>query len=283
VLQAQLRANSSRYINGDPSSATSSLVFNEGVTDRLIVIHSHHTSDSMTNTENDDHDGDDLVELLLRYPNVIMWVNGHKHRNIIAPHSRRYQVAGGFWEVTTASHIDFPYQSRIIEIAGGDSAISIFTTMVDSSGASLNPGTNLGLGMAPGTSPSIAVDPVTGDWRIAFQSNGGQLWLRGNNIGAPVAGQSGVTMMAGTSPSITGLPGGGFQTVFHHSDGLLWGVSPTGVLSSLGLGMWQGSSPSVAAAGGNFQVAFQASTGMLWTRYPNATAENLGLGLQLEY
>src|SRR5439155_2202258 len=34
-------------------------------------------------------------------------------------------------EVTTASHIDFPYQSRIIELGEGGGVLSIFTTMVD--------------------------------------------------------------------------------------------------------------------------------------------------------
>ena len=54
-------------------------------------------------------------------------------------------IDGGFWEISTASHIDWPIQSRIIEIAAspeaqqagefggasGPATISIFTTMVD--------------------------------------------------------------------------------------------------------------------------------------------------------
>ncbi len=40
---------------------------------------------------------------------------------------------GGFWEITTASHIDWPQQVRAIEIAdNGDGTLSIFGTMVDS-------------------------------------------------------------------------------------------------------------------------------------------------------
>jgi hypothetical protein len=56
-----------------------------------------------------------------------------------------WSLDGGFWEISTASHIDWPIQSRIIEIAAspeaqqagefggasGPGTISIFTTMVD--------------------------------------------------------------------------------------------------------------------------------------------------------
>ena len=47
---------------------------------------------------------------------------------------------GGFWEVNTASHIDWPQQSRLVELADNkDGTLSIFTTMVDH-GAPLRPG-----------------------------------------------------------------------------------------------------------------------------------------------
>ncbi|GIH03765.1 hypothetical protein Rhe02_18320 [Rhizocola hellebori] len=135
-LEGVLRANSSQYIDGDPNTVDCRLVSNPGAVDKLIVIHSHHTSKSMGNRlarlrESNAHSGSDLVTLLLRYPNVILWVTGHNHRNEIAPHARRYLRTGGFWEVTTASHIDWPYQSRIFEIGEGSGTVSIFTTMVD--------------------------------------------------------------------------------------------------------------------------------------------------------
>ena len=41
----------------------------------------------------------------------------------------------GFWEINTASHIDFPQQSRLIELVdNNDGTLSIFTTMVDHAG-----------------------------------------------------------------------------------------------------------------------------------------------------
>ena len=61
------------------------------------------------------------------------WVNGHTHRNQVLAHTR--PGGGGLWEINTASHIDWPQQSRLIEIADNDDGtLSIFTTMVDHAG-----------------------------------------------------------------------------------------------------------------------------------------------------
>ena len=75
----------------------------------------------------------DLRRLLLAYPNVIALVNGHTHANLITQHARAANqgAPGGFWEISTASHIDWPIQSRIIEVASSGSGVSLFTTMVD--------------------------------------------------------------------------------------------------------------------------------------------------------
>ena len=78
--------------------------------------------------------GDQVVALLLQFPNVIMWVNGHTHVNAIQPISRPLPttVPGGFWEVNTASHVDWPQQARLIEIADNrDGTLSIFGTIID--------------------------------------------------------------------------------------------------------------------------------------------------------
>ena len=55
--------------------------------------------------------GPQVRDLLLRYPNVIAWVNGHTHRNQVLPHARPAgsAVGGGFWEINTAAHIDWPH------------------------------------------------------------------------------------------------------------------------------------------------------------------------------
>ena len=73
--------------------------------------------------------GTEVVVYLLTKPQVIAWVNGHTHRNEILAHT---SDAAGFWEINTASHIDFPQQARIIEIADNtDGTLSIFTTILD--------------------------------------------------------------------------------------------------------------------------------------------------------
>ncbi|HVE99196.1 MAG TPA: TIGR03767 family metallophosphoesterase [Mycobacteriales bacterium] len=107
-----------------------------GARDRLVIVFSHHNVAKMTNRAPDPTRAEDrvlgseLVANLLEFPNVIAWVNGHEHKNIVTPRLRG--AGGGFWEIVTASHIDFPIQSRLIEITDNrDGTLSIFTTMVD--------------------------------------------------------------------------------------------------------------------------------------------------------
>jgi hypothetical protein len=73
------------------------------------------------------HGGDELVAALAKHRNVAAWINGHSHKNKIVPH-------GTFWEVSTASHIDFPQLARVIELTDNhDGTISLFGTLVESS------------------------------------------------------------------------------------------------------------------------------------------------------
>ncbi|WP_433335494.1 TIGR03767 family metallophosphoesterase [Spirillospora sp. CA-294931] len=106
-----------------------------GARDRLFVLFSHHTIASMGNGLGGGRVlGDEVKALLLRYPNVILWVNGHTHRNEVIAHPRA-GGRGGFWEVNTAAHIDWPQQSRVIELAdNADGTLSVFTTILDSAG-----------------------------------------------------------------------------------------------------------------------------------------------------
>jgi metallophosphoesterase (TIGR03767 family) len=128
-LTAQLQANSSRYLdtNGNWVAGTG--------TDRLMLIFSHHTIATMENLLGlDRHNGTTVRDLLLQFPNVIAWVNGHTHHNEVLPHARAATAAvgGGFWEINTAAHIDWPSQSRIVEIVdNGDGTLSIFGTILD--------------------------------------------------------------------------------------------------------------------------------------------------------
>lgn len=132
-LQTELRQGSRQYL-----STTGELISHD-VTNRLFLIFSHHTLDTMDNTFDPwgwwspRRHGDDLRTLLLHHPNVISLVNGHSHKNRILPHARpsNWPAPGGFWEITTASHIDWPQQSRLIEISASPNTLSLFTTIVD--------------------------------------------------------------------------------------------------------------------------------------------------------
>jgi metallophosphoesterase (TIGR03767 family) len=158
-LQSLLLANSRRYLTDD--AVDPRIVVQPGVEDKLFVIYSHHTLDTMTNTfAINPHSGAELRRLLLRFPNVILYVNGHNHRNGITPHARPYTIPGGFWEVTTASHIDWPYQSRIVEIVEGGGTISVFTTMVDIDAPLDFRGQDLGL---PATLASLSRELAAND------------------------------------------------------------------------------------------------------------------------
>jgi metallophosphoesterase (TIGR03767 family) len=131
-LTAQLIKGSRHYLDESGREVRG------GKHDRLFVLFSHHTIETM-----DNHTGTGRVlgpqvrELLLRFPNVILWVNGHTHRNTVIPHKRtkRAKAPGGFWEVNTASHIDWPQQARTVELVDNrDGTLSIFGTIVDHAG-----------------------------------------------------------------------------------------------------------------------------------------------------
>jgi metallophosphoesterase (TIGR03767 family) len=127
-LEDRLRSCSSRY----RAASGSGFVNQPGVQDKLVIVFCHHTLDTMNKSTPTTHHGDELRALLLRFPNVIMLVNGHKHANSIRAHGRADGgVSNGFAEINTASHIDWPVQSRLIEVTEGDGVLSIYTTMID--------------------------------------------------------------------------------------------------------------------------------------------------------
>jgi len=104
-----------------------------------VVVFSHHTSKTMTNTGHADparpnerrHNGQEVLATLGRHRNVLAWVNGHIHRNDITAHSS--SAGGSFWEISTASHVDYPQLARVIELVDNkDGTISLFTTLVES-------------------------------------------------------------------------------------------------------------------------------------------------------
>jgi metallophosphoesterase (TIGR03767 family) len=145
---------------------------------KLIVLFGHHPIRSLTAnvpdelapacTTNDSHGHDvnpgcdadprsslpirlgaDLQGLLSAHPHVLAYVAGHTHENrVMACGAEAGCPAGAnWWELNTAAEIDWPQQSRLIELMdNADGTLSIFGTLVDHSASYEVP--------APGSSAS---------------------------------------------------------------------------------------------------------------------------------
>lgn len=134
-LEAELEAGSSTSLDplGRPRPRRTE--------DRLFVLLSHHPLETLVNGHAPDgrsrHLARDVAALLGRFPNVVCWVNGHTHSNAVRPvRPRAGATHAGFWQVTTASHIDWPQQARLVEIALDKSSgdVVVATTMLDHRG-----------------------------------------------------------------------------------------------------------------------------------------------------
>jgi len=139
-LEEQLKARSRYYIDRDGRAVTSSN------RDQLIVVASHHTCAAMNNPfpglkpQSERFRGPQVEELLHRFPNVVLHVAGHDLEYRITPKPDAQRRTSGYWEITTGSPLDFPMQSRLLEIvANGDGTLSLFSTVYDSA-APVNPG-----------------------------------------------------------------------------------------------------------------------------------------------
>ena len=74
--------------------------------------------------------GGTIEALFAAAPNLIAYVAGHTHANRVDFH--RGAAGGGFWQINTASHIDWPQQSRLIDMLDNrDGTLSLFGTLVD--------------------------------------------------------------------------------------------------------------------------------------------------------
>ena len=132
-LKSVLRAGSSVYYDD------LGVRHHHDVSDTMFVLFSHHDSMTMNNPvlpgdgTGIRHLGPELVSLLSHYPNVLAWVNGHVHANNITAHHHALDARRSWWEINTASHVDFPQMARIIELADNhDGTVSIFTTLIES-------------------------------------------------------------------------------------------------------------------------------------------------------
>ncbi len=84
--------------------------------------------------------GQTLEELFCEHPAVIAHIAGHEHENYVEGHECAEDQPptagpGQFWHVSTSAHIDWPQQSRMVElIDNGDGTMSLALTIIDHAG-----------------------------------------------------------------------------------------------------------------------------------------------------
>ncbi|MFN2464516.1 MAG: TIGR03767 family metallophosphoesterase [Candidatus Dormibacteria bacterium] len=172
-LEARLVEVSSHYTDASGKAITTAN------TDRLVVLFSHHGLRSLDsqflNPDPADPTGGDLprqlaaaVEAVVhRFPNVVAWVNGHTHQNIVQPRPAP-SGGGGFWDINTAAHIDWTCQSRLVEVVdNSNGTLSIFCTMVDHAAPIAPGGSDEVLRLA-----SISRELTANDYQKGFGSDG---------------------------------------------------------------------------------------------------------------
>lgn len=107
----------------------------------LVIIMSHHRlSDFHRRSE---VPSSEIEALFVSHSNVVLHLTGHGHKNTKTRHEAEDLAGegdlgsgafehGGYWELMTASTMDFPMQSRIIEIVDENNGfVSIYVTNVD--------------------------------------------------------------------------------------------------------------------------------------------------------
>jgi metallophosphoesterase (TIGR03767 family) len=102
----------------------------------ITLVFAHHTIATMNNPLRRNGGkprlGKDLERLFWANAGVVAFINGHSHTNEVIPHSNPAAPGNGFWEINTTAHVEFPEQSRVIEIFdNADGTLSIFGAMVD--------------------------------------------------------------------------------------------------------------------------------------------------------
>ena len=89
-----------------------------------------------------------VLDIVHGFPNVLMWMSGHRHVNVVTPQPFNTndftdQPERSFWEVETASLRDFPQHFRTFDIRrNADNTISIITTNVDPAVSQGSPAAN---------------------------------------------------------------------------------------------------------------------------------------------
>jgi metallophosphoesterase (TIGR03767 family) len=132
---------------------------------RPVLLFSHHPLETLVNDRRPP--GADrrvlaaeLCEVLLAHPCVVAWMNGHTHVHAITAVTK-VGAPGGFWQVTTASHIDWPQQARIIEVLQTGGGLAIACTVIDTAAPARHRGDGDPAGLA-----ALARELAANDWQV---------------------------------------------------------------------------------------------------------------------
>ena len=206
---------------------------------RHVVLVSHHPLATLVNRWSSRGRvrscADDVLRLISRFPDVVAWINGHTHvhRVTALPPAAG---PGGIWQITTASHVDWPQQARVVEIGldASSGQVVIATTAVDHAGA-VDP-RHLELGdvlTLAGWSRTLAANhwSLRGEWHASAARNAGGRPDGGPDdeaVGVPAAvgvvGASRLVPDAGVGSgagrwAATGIPGSPGQPSPQHAPG----------------------------------------------------------------
>ncbi len=132
---------------------------------RPVMLFSHHPLETLVNDLRPPGASRrvlaaELREVLLAHPCVVAWLNGHTHRHAIGaitdPAGR-----GGFWQITTASHIDWPQQARIVELLDTGRGLAIACTVLDSAAPPAYSGSD-----TPADLAALSRELAANDWQV---------------------------------------------------------------------------------------------------------------------
>ena len=131
---------------------------------RPVVLFSHHPLETLVNDTRPPGAGRrilaaELRAVLLARPCVVAWVNGHTHVHAVSAITDG--DGRGFWQITTASHIDWPQQARIIEFLATPAGLAIGCTVIDSAAAATYQGSG-----DPADLAALARELAANDWQV---------------------------------------------------------------------------------------------------------------------
>ncbi|HEY2075621.1 MAG TPA: TIGR03767 family metallophosphoesterase [Streptosporangiaceae bacterium] len=131
---------------------------------RPVVLFSHHPLETLVNdTRPPGADrrvlAGEMRAVLLAHPCVVAWLNGHTHVHAVSAITDG--SGAGFWQITTASHIDWPQQARIVEFLATPAGLAIGCTVIDSAAAATYRGS-----ADPADLAALARELAANDWQV---------------------------------------------------------------------------------------------------------------------